>query len=80
MRGDKVIAYARKFLDESVPLSNGAWTEVKAFAVTDGQLVVTLGDGLQTTVAAPGNSSATAGMPSRRRRCCCPTTACTSRS
>ncbi|BBX22763.1 malate synthase G [Mycolicibacter terrae] len=54
VRGDKVIAYARKFLDESVPLSNGAWTEVKAFAVTDGQLVVTLGDGLQTTVAAPG--------------------------
>ncbi|MDD7814610.1 malate synthase G [Mycobacterium sp. CSUR Q5927] len=53
MRGDKVIAYARKFLDESVPLANGAWTEVKSFAVTDGALVVTLADGTETAVAEP---------------------------
>lgn len=53
VRGDKVIAYARKFLDDSVPLTNSAWTEVKSFAVDDGALVVTLGDGLETTVAAP---------------------------
>ncbi|OBH21480.1 malate synthase G [Mycolicibacter terrae] len=54
VRGDKVIAYARKFLDESVPLANGGWTEVKSFAVKDGQLAVALTDGLETTVAAPG--------------------------
>lgn len=53
VRGDKVIAYARKFLDESVPLANGAWTEVKSFAVTDGALVVTLADGTETAVAEP---------------------------
>ncbi|OBG41973.1 MULTISPECIES: malate synthase G [Mycolicibacter] len=53
VRGDKVIAYARRFLDDSVPLTNGAWTEVKSFAVNDGALVVTLGDGLETAVAAP---------------------------
>lgn len=53
VRGDKVIAYARRFLDESVPLANGAWTEVKSFAVNDGALVVTLADGLETGVAAP---------------------------
>ncbi|OBK85492.1 malate synthase G [Mycolicibacter sinensis] len=53
VRGDKVIAYARKFLDESVPLTNGAWTEVKSFAVTDGALVVTLADGMETAVAEP---------------------------
>ncbi|MGV0748330.1 malate synthase G [Mycolicibacter minnesotensis] len=53
VRGDKVIAYARRFLDDSVPLANGAWTEVKSFAVNDGALVVTLGDGLETAVAAP---------------------------
>ncbi|GFG69634.1 malate synthase G [Mycolicibacter senuensis] len=53
VRGDKVIAYARKFLDESVPLANGAWTEVKSFAVNDGGLVITLADGLETTVATP---------------------------
>ncbi|GFG84915.1 MULTISPECIES: malate synthase G [Mycolicibacter] len=53
VRGDKVIAYARKFLDESVPLANGAWAEVKSFAVDDARLVITLADGLETTVAAP---------------------------
>lgn len=53
VRGDKVIAYARRFLDESVPLANGAWTEVNSFAVNDGALVVTLADGLETGVAAP---------------------------
>ena len=53
VRGDRVIAYARRFLDDSVPLANGAWTEVKSFAVNDGALVVTLGDGLETAVAAP---------------------------
>lgn len=63
VRGDKVIAYARKFLDESVPLANGAWTEVKAFAVKDGALVVTLGDGLETTVAAPGEFVGYTGDP-----------------
>ena len=55
VRGDKVIAYARKFLDDAVPLENGAWTEVKSFAVNDGHLVVTLGDGLETAVAAPAS-------------------------
>ncbi|MEB3023881.1 malate synthase G [[Mycobacterium] crassicus] len=53
VRGDKVIAYARKFLNDAVPLANGAWTEVQSFAVDDGQLAITLGDGLQTTVAGP---------------------------
>lgn len=53
VRGDKVIAYARRFLDDAVPLENGAWTEVQSLAVTDGVLVVTLGDGLATSVAAP---------------------------
>ncbi|MGB8389063.1 malate synthase G [Mycobacterium sp.] len=40
VRGDKVIAYARKFLDEAVPLSSGSYADVTGFRVEDGQLVV----------------------------------------
>ncbi|MBS9532691.1 malate synthase G [Mycobacterium sp. M1] len=53
IRGDKVIAYARKFLDDGLPLANGSWTEVTGFAVRDGALVITLADGLETSVASP---------------------------
>ncbi|HET9876470.1 MAG TPA: malate synthase G [Mycobacterium sp.] len=51
VRGDKVIAYARKFLDGALPLANGSWTEVKSFTVSDGRLVITLADGLETALA-----------------------------
>ncbi|CAJ1498024.1 malate synthase G [[Mycobacterium] kokjensenii] len=53
VRGDKVIAYARKFLNDAVPLAEGNWTRVKGFAVDGGALVVTLDDGQTTGVAAP---------------------------
>ena len=46
VRGDKVIAYARKFLDDSTPLASGSWTEATGFTVDDGRLLITLGDGL----------------------------------
>ena len=46
VRGDKVIAYARNFLDESVPLASGSYADATGFKVEDGQLLVTLGDGL----------------------------------
>jgi malate synthase len=53
VRGDKVIAYARQFLEDSVPLGNGAWTEAESLTVSDGQLIVALTDGAETTLAAP---------------------------
>jgi len=45
VRGDKVIAYARKFLDEAVPLPSGSWTGATGLSVEDGQLQVVTADG-----------------------------------
>ncbi len=45
VRGDKVIAYARKFLDEAVPLSSGSWADTTGLSVDDGQLQVATADG-----------------------------------
>jgi malate synthase len=45
VRGDKVIAYAREFLDEAVPLASGSWTGATGLSVEDGQLQVTTADG-----------------------------------
>ncbi|ART69804.1 malate synthase G [Mycobacterium dioxanotrophicus] len=53
IRGDKVIAYARKFLDESVPLAAGSWSDATGLKIDEGQLLVTYGDDLSTGLAAP---------------------------
>ena len=45
VRGDKVIAYARKFLDEAVPLSSGSWADMTGLSVEDSQLQVATADG-----------------------------------
>ncbi|OBK64152.1 malate synthase G [Mycobacterium colombiense] len=45
VRGDKVIAYARKFLDEAVPLESGSWADATGLSVDDAQLKVETGDG-----------------------------------
>jgi len=38
-RGEKVIAWARAFLDGSAPLDGVSWTEITGLSVVDGQLV-----------------------------------------
>jgi malate synthase len=53
VRGDKVIAYARQFLDGAVPLATGAWSEATGLKIEDGQLLIDLGDGLSTGLATP---------------------------
>ncbi len=53
IRGDKVIAYARHFLDEATPLASGVWTDATGLKIDDGQLLIELGDGLSTGLAAP---------------------------
>ena len=54
VRGDKVIAYARKFLDGAVPLASGSWEAVTGFAVVDGALELRLDDGGTTGLADAG--------------------------
>lgn len=63
VRGDKVIAYARGFLDEAVPLASGSYTEATGFTIDDGQVLVTLGDGLSTGLAEPGQFVGYLGEP-----------------
>jgi malate synthase len=53
VRGDKVIAYARKFLDGAAPLATGRWDQATGIEIDDGQLLIKLGDGLSTGLAAP---------------------------
>ncbi|KAA0694656.1 malate synthase G [Halopseudomonas laoshanensis] len=48
VRGDKVIAFARKFLNDTIPLQQGDHTQAQAYRVENGQLQVTLQSGEQT--------------------------------
>ncbi len=43
-RGARVIAWAKAFLDEAVPLSEGSWAEVSGLSVRDGALMPKLAD------------------------------------
>ena len=45
VRGAKVIAFARKFLDDAAPLGHGSHADARQYAVRHGQLAVTLADG-----------------------------------
>ena len=53
LRGAKVIAFARKFLDESVPLAAGSYADVTAYRVEGGQLVISTTGGV-TGLKDPG--------------------------
>ncbi|MBD8123144.1 malate synthase G [Pseudomonas lutea] len=53
LRGEKVIAFARAFLDEAAPLASGSHVGAKAYAVDSGELLVTLADGSQSRLAQP---------------------------
>ncbi len=48
IRGNKVIAFARAFLDEAAPLAKGSHVDATAYLIKNGQLAVTLQDGSAT--------------------------------
>ncbi|MCO7738355.1 malate synthase G [Brucella intermedia] len=49
-RGEKVIAWAKNFLDESAPLASGKWADVAGLSVKDGKLEIRLADGSATAL------------------------------
>ncbi|WP_010541618.1 malate synthase G [Dietzia alimentaria] len=51
VRGDRVIAWAREFLDDAAPLASGSHVGSTGYAVVDGGLQVTLADGSTTALA-----------------------------
>jgi malate synthase len=53
VRGAKVIAYARQFLDQHTSLSDGSHADATLYSVVDGTLAVTLADGGVTGLADP---------------------------
>ncbi|MEQ9814442.1 MAG: malate synthase G [Azospirillaceae bacterium] len=50
-RGEKVIAWARRLLDEIAPLASGSHADATGFSVYNGMLTVTLKDGAASTPA-----------------------------
>ncbi|GCD82376.1 malate synthase G [Parageobacillus thermoglucosidasius] len=50
VRGAKVIAYAREFLDQAVPLKEYSHKDAVQYAVVDGKLVVSVDGGKTTTL------------------------------
>ena len=48
VRGDKVIAFARAFLDEAAPLATGSHVDATRYSIVDGQLQVALNNGTST--------------------------------
>jgi malate synthase len=54
VRGDKVIAFARAFLNEAAPLANGSHVDATGYRIANGQLEVSLKDGSTTGLQQPG--------------------------
>ena len=61
VRGARVIAYARDFLDAAAPLASGSHRDATSYAIADAELVVTLPDGSVSGLADPSRFSGYTG-------------------
>jgi len=61
VRGDKVIAYARGFMDQAIPLASGSHLDATVYSIVEGILAVTLKDGSVVGLAQPEKLQAYTG-------------------
>ena len=67
IRGDKVIAFAKQFLDQYFPLVDGSYTDVAGFSIKENDLFIELSSGQSTSLDNPGQFvgyNGTADLPS----------------
>ena len=50
VRGNKVIEFSKKFLDDTFPLTSGSFADITAFQIKEGKLQITLADQSQVTI------------------------------
>jgi malate synthase len=62
-RGAKVIAFARKFLDDAAPLAQGSHADAKGYAIVNGALSITLASGASTGLKDPAQFLGFQGEP-----------------
>ncbi|AQZ94563.1 malate synthase G [Halopseudomonas phragmitis] len=65
IRGAKVIAFARAFLDEAAPLAKGSHVDATAYVIQDAKLLISLKDGSQTGLQEPGKLVGYVGNPAQ---------------
>jgi malate synthase len=63
VRGSRVVAWVRGFLDEVVPLARGSHVDVRAYRVVDGGLVGEFADGTSAPLAGPAELRGYRGEP-----------------
>ncbi len=64
-RGAKVIAWAKNFLDEAIPLTHDKWAEVRGIRIAKGALDLSLPKGGRTSLARPAQWIGYVGEPER---------------
>ncbi|MEW9674879.1 malate synthase G [Lentibacillus sp. L22] len=65
VRGEKVIAFAKHFLDEHAPLSSSSHAEATNYAVKNGKLAITLANGATTQLKNPSLFAGYQGTPEK---------------
>jgi malate synthase len=64
VRGERVKAWARAFLDQAAPLAEGSHSDALCYVVENGQLIVALASGARTGLAQPEQFAGFRGEPS----------------